>query len=390
MQKTDGQTKKHEQHNEYIHRLLAILSRPAADEIQGIRRPQPLSQPDLQVPLRFSATQTKAKQTSRNCHFGLQCIGSQQGTTRHKAKHFVCVKHASTGTQDTVPVCATANWVVKIIGFKEYGAIIALLQLSQKEHRLAIGVPCDDLRALRKKCDEMPSPTRALFQREKLEELCLRRASRGADGAVEEAGLVEEAPVAYAPAVQASLVALLELNEEAHRLVTGIPFDHLRALAEFKQKRQQAVGKLHWLAKCLPKETKIDRVTQIYTVEETKLIKQPELEMANLGDTKSVRQPLQQLGKRTCASHLCHFKWQCLGCRERTKDHVGTFCLRVPGEPDGTGQVIRLCKTAQLVVNTFGYDEYVAKIAEKGKSRQHPPSLSSTPPHKKTKTVQTK
>ena len=130
-------------------------------------------------------------------------------------------------------------------------------------------------------------------------------------------------------------------------------------------------------------------MTQIDTAEEAKLANQPEPEITNLGETKPASQPSPQLGKRTCANHLCHFKWQCLGCRENTKCHVGTFRIRVRGESDGNEKVIRVCKTAQRLVNTFGYDDYAAQIRGRdcGYDEQEPPSLSSTPPHKKTKTI---
>ena len=147
---------------------------------------------------------------------------------------------------------------------------------------------------------------------------------------------------------------------------------------------------MKWLDNYFFPRADLHRWTQIDTAQEAKLANQPEPEITILGETKPASQPSPQLEKRVCVNHLCHFKLQCLGCREGTKDHAGTFRMRLRGESDSTGEVIRVCKTAQLLVNTFGYDEYAAQIAKKGRSRNHPPSLSSTPPHKKTKTIQTK
>ena len=67
---------------------------------------------------------------------------------------------------------------------------------------------------------------------------------------------------------------------------------------------------------------------------------------------------------------LCHFKSQCLGCRQGSEDHFGKLPVRVQDAIEGSEKVIPVCKTAKLFVNKVGLDEYAAIIARHGEMMQ--------------------
>ena len=364
MKEIDGQ-------REFSYRLLTGKTGSDATEIQRTRSRQPLGQTKLQDSSHLSSLPTI---TSSRCYFGLCCVGAHEETITHWAKGF---------TKQGIPVCATANCLVNRIGFNEYGAIIALLELSETAHRLVTRIPFDDLGTLRQWTDGETN-----VDKEWVQQFFLRTAQGSElDNASEVQASVYVAPTPRSTSSRSNnlckaIVALLELSETAHRLVTEIPFDDLRALAELKK---CGPNKVKWLQKNFFSKIGLHTVTQIDTAGVAELANLREPAITMMGKTKPANQPSPQLGTRTAANPLCHFKWQCLGCREGTKVHLGSFRICVGRDFDGNEKVVRVCKTAQGIVNTFGYDEYVAQMAKKGRSRKQPPSLSSTTSTKKQK-----
>ena len=84
---------------------------------------------------------------------------------------------------------------------------------------------------------------------------------------------------------------------------------------------------------------------------EAQITKQPEVPaMRCLGRIRDATKP------------TCYYTWQCIGCRPGITHHKSTFRVVLPCTSDGTEKTVALCKTAKVLMERMGYDNYVAMV----------------------------